>query len=79
MKKILLSTLIIGGMALSSYASASAFTSQTIGNTTFHSGSGLSGTSTRIGSTTFHSGSINGNSYSGTSQSIGGTTFSYWD
>ncbi len=71
---------MITGMLLTSYAQASSYTSQTIGNTTFHSGGGLNGTSQTIGNTTFHNGTYNGRSYSGSSQTIGNQTFhSFWD
>ena len=80
MKKLIITLTMVTGMLLTSYAQASSYTSQTIGNTTFHSGGGLNGTSQTIGNTTFHSGTYNGRSYSGSSQTIGNQTFhSFWD
>ena len=80
MKKLIITLTMVTGMLLTSYAQASSYTSQTIGNITFHSGSGLNGTSQTIGNTTFHNGTYNGRSYSGSSQTIGNQTFhSFWD
>lgn len=80
MKKLIITLTMVTGMLLTSYAQASSYTSQTIGNTTFHSGGGLNGTSQTIGNTTFHNGTYNGRSYSGSSQTIGNQTFhSFWD
>ena len=71
---------MVTGMLLTSYAQASSYTSQTIGNTTYHSGGGLNGTSQTIGNTTYHNGTYKGRSYSGTSQNIGNSTYhSFWD
>ncbi len=80
MKKLIITLTMVTGMLLTSYAQASSYTSQTYGNTTYHSGGGLNGTSQTYGNTTYHSGSYNGRSYSGTSQTYGNTTYhSFWD
>ena len=80
MKKLIITLTMVTGMLLTSYAQASSYTSQTIGNTTYHSGGGLNGTSQTIGNTTYHNGTYKGRSYSGTSQNIGNSTYhSFWD
>lgn len=80
MKKLIITLTMVTGMLLTSYAQASSYSSQTYGNTTYHSGGGLNGTSQTYGNTTYHSGTYNGRSYSGTSQTYGNTTYhSFWD
>ena len=56
MKKLIITLTMVTGMMLTSYAQASSFTSQTFGNTTYHSGGGLNGTSQTFGNTTYHNG-----------------------
>jgi len=80
MKKLIITLTMVTGMLLTSYAQASSFTSQTFGNTTYHSGGGLNGSSQTFGNTTYHNGTYNGRSYSGTSQTFGNNTYhSFWD
>ncbi|MDB3976261.1 hypothetical protein N9442_02835 [Gammaproteobacteria bacterium] len=56
--------------------SAQAGTSQTYGNTTYHTfDNGTSATSQTYGNTTYH----NGNGISGTSQTYGNTTYHTWN
>ena len=55
MKKLIITLTMVTGMLLTSYAQASSYTSQTYGNTTYHSGGGLNGTSQTYGNTTYHS------------------------
>jgi hypothetical protein len=74
-------TLLIGGVVSTQQAKADSWSSQRIGNTTFHNGydadgGSYMGTTQRIGGSTFHNGTDSyGNSYKTTCTTIGNSTF----